>query len=266
VPIAVHQDASIHFEEQGSGRAILFAHSYLCSGAMWAAQASVLAGSYRTINVDLRGHGRSSPAAPGLSVDDLVDDHLAVLDELGVERAVWAGLSLGGMIALRAALVAPERVSALILADTSAAAEPTMVSLRYRAMGLGTRLAGIDLFMRRILALMFGPTTRQQQPDLVEEWRQRLAGVHVPSTLNLMKPLFGRDSILDRLNEIRVPSLVLVGEEDRAQPPARSREIANGLPNAELVIVPEAGHLSAVEQPEVVTEVMRDFLLEALPR
>ncbi len=81
-----------------------------------------------------------------------------------------------------------------------------------------------------------------------------------------MKPLFGRDSLLDRLGEIRVPALVLVGEEDLAQPPARARQITAGLPSAELVVVPEAGHLTAVEQPEVVTQTIRDFLLESLPR
>ena len=265
MPVAERQDVSIFFEDQGTGPCILFAHSYLCSGAMWAAQAEYLSSSYRTVNVDLRGHGRSSHAGPGLTIYDLVDDHLAVLDELGIERAVWAGLSIGGMIALRAALTAPERVSALVLADTSAATEPALPVLRYRAMGMGTRVAGLDLFLNRIMTLMLGSTTRRGNPELVAEWRRRIGGVHVPSILNLMKPLFGRDSVLERLDEIRVPSLVLVGEEDRAQPPARSREIANGLPNAELVVVPEAGHLAAVEQPEVVSETMRDFLVGALP-
>ena len=266
MPTAVRQDVSIHFEEKGSGPCVLLAHSYLCSGEMWAAQAESLSSSWRTVNVDLRGHGRSSVAPPGLTIYDLVDDHLAVLDELGIERAVWAGLSIGGMIALRAALVAPERVSALILADTSAASEPALPVLRYKAMGMGTRVAGIDLFLNRIMTIMFGSTTRRRNPELVAEWRQRIGSVHVPSVLNLMKPLFGRDSLLERLDEIRVPALVLVGEEDRAQPPARSRELAAGLPNAELVMVPEAGHLAALEQPEVVSETMRDFLVEALPR
>lgn len=266
MPVAARRDVSIHFEEQGSGPCILFAHSYLCSGAMWARQAADLSSSYRTVNVDLRGHGRSSPAPPGLVLYDLVDDHLAVMDELGIERAVWAGLSIGGMIAMRAALVAADRVSALILADTSAAAEPSLPVLRYRAMGLGVRVLGMGPFLGRILAIMFGATTRRENPELVDEWRRRIAAAHVPSVLNLMKPLFGRESVLDRLAEILVPALVLVGEEDRGQPPARSREIARALPNADLVIVPEAGHLSALEQPEVVSETMRDFLLDALPR
>ncbi len=232
---------------------------------MWAAQAEALAGSYRTVNVDLRGHGESSAAGTGLSMYDLVDDHLAVLDELGIDSAVWVGLSVGGMIALRAALTAPERVCALVLADTSAASEPKLPLLRYRAMGGVARLLGMKPLMGRVMALMIGSTTRRNNPRLVEEWRERISSIHVSSVLNLMGPLFGRDVLLDRLGEIRAPSLVLVGEEDEVQPPDRSREIARGVPNAELVVVPESGHLTAIEQPEVVTETIRDFLVEALP-
>ena len=92
-----------------------------------------------------------------------------------------------------------------------------------------------------------------------------MAGVDVDSIVRMMGPLFGRSEVLSRLGEIRVPALVFAGEEDRAQPPARSRELAAALPNAELVMIPEAGHLSALEQPEVVTEVIRDFLAAALP-
>jgi pimeloyl-ACP methyl ester carboxylesterase len=265
VPLVARPDASIHYTEQGAGTCLLFAHSYLCSGLMWAAQTEALSSSYRTVNVDLRGHGESSAAGPGLSLFDLVHDHVAVLDELGIERAVWVGLSIGGMIALRAALRAPERVSALVLADTSAASEPGVRRLRYRAMGAGARLVGLGPFMGQVMALMLGPSTHRDRPDLVAEWRARIVAAHLPSILNLTGALFARESLLDRLGEILVPTLVLVGEEDEAQPPARSRELAAGLPNAELIVVPEAGHLSPLEQPEVVSETIRDFLVEALP-
>jgi pimeloyl-ACP methyl ester carboxylesterase len=265
MPFAKHSDASIYFEDQGSGTCLLMAHSFLCSGAMWAAQAEALSSSFRVVNVDLRGHGQSSSAPAGLSLSDLANDHVAVLDHLGIERAVWVGLSIGGMIGMRAALEHPERVGGLVIADSSAASEPGIARLRYRAMGAGSKLFGIGTFMKPILKLMFGPTTHREQPELLAEWGERMKGVDLDSILRMMGPLFGREEVLSRLGEIRVPALVLAGEEDRAQPPARSREIADGLPNAELVLIPEAGHLSALEQPEVVTTVMRDFLAEAFP-
>lgn len=265
MPFAEHSDVSIYFEDQGSGSCLLMAHSFLCSGAMWAAQAEALSNSWRVVNVDLRGHGQSCAAPDGLSLADLATDHVAVLDTLGIERAVWVGLSIGGMIGMRAALDHPERVAGLVIADSSAAAEPAMARLRYRAMGAGSKLFGIGTFMKPILKLMFGATTHREQPALVAEWGERMKGIDLDSILRMMAPLFGREEVLSRLKEIRVPALVMAGEEDLAQPPARSREIAEGLPNAELVIIPEAGHLSALEQPEVVTTVIRDFLAEAFP-
>jgi pimeloyl-ACP methyl ester carboxylesterase len=265
MPYAKHSDVSIYFEDQGSGPCLLMAHSFLCSGAMWAAQAEALSSSYRVVNVDLRGHGQSSAAPDGLSLSDLAADHVAVLDTLGIERAIWVGLSIGGMIGLRAALEHPERVGGLVIADSSGAAEPGMARLRYRAMGTGSKLFGIGSFMSPILKLMFGATTHREQPELVSEWGERMKGIDLDSIVRLMGPLFGREEVLSRLGEIKVPALVLAGDEDRAQPPARSRELADGLPNAEFVIIPEAGHLSALEQPEVVTTVIRDFLAEAFP-
>jgi pimeloyl-ACP methyl ester carboxylesterase len=232
---------------------------------MWAAQAEALSDCYRVVNVDLRGHGRSSSARSGLSLGDLADDHISVLDDLGIEQATWVGLSIGGMISLRAVIDHPERVNALVIADASGAAEPASGRVRYRAMGAGSKLLGIGTFMSPILKLMFGATTFREQPELVEEWRQRLSGVDIDSIVNMMGPLFGREEVLSRLGGVCVPALVFAGEEDRAQPPARSREIVAALPSAELVIIPEAGHLSALEQPEVVTAVIRDFLVAALP-
>lgn len=240
-------------------------HSFLCSGAMWEVQAAALSGAYRVINVDLRGHGQSCSACAGLTLDDLVADHLSVLDDLSVESAAWVGLSIGGMIGMRAALTHPDRVSALVIADSSAAAEPLAPRMRYRAMGLGSKLFGIRTFMPQILKLMFGASSHRDQPELVSEWGARLATVDLDSIVRMMPSLFGREEVLSRLGEIRVPALVIVGEEDQAQPMARSREIAAALPNAEFVTIPEAGHLSALEQPEMVTEVIREFLAGAFP-
>jgi pimeloyl-ACP methyl ester carboxylesterase len=94
-----------------------------------------------------------------------------------------------------------------------------------------------------------------------------MAAMHLPSLLAFLDMLLGREAILDRLPRVTVPTLVLVGAEDRAQPPGRSREIARAIPGAELAVIPQAGHLSALEQPEAVTGALRAFLgrLEAAP-
>jgi pimeloyl-ACP methyl ester carboxylesterase len=164
------------------------------------------------------------------------------------------------MVALRAALTCPERVSALILLDTDAGAETALRKLKYLAMGAGARAVGISPFLSSIARLMFGATTRRHKPTLVTEWNEEFAGVHVPSVLRCLDALMRRDSLLARLGRIGVPALVLVGEEDRSLPPPLSRRIHDLLPGSTFSVIPAAGHLSALEQPEAVNHAILTFL------
>jgi pimeloyl-ACP methyl ester carboxylesterase len=250
----------IFYEETGSGPAIVLGHSFLCSGEMWEKQVPVLAESYRVINIDYRGHGQSSTAEERFDVYDLVDDTTAILDELGVERAIWAGLSTGGFAALRAALTVPERVRAIVVADASAAAESSYSKFKYRTLGIGARLVGMRPFVPVVVPIMFGQTTLKENPELVEEWTPALLSMDLRSLLRFLEAIITRDSLLDRLPEIDVPALIMAGEEDRAQPVFRARQMADGIPGARLEIIPQAGHLSALEQPEAFNRALLDFL------
>ena len=127
-------------------------------------------------------------------------------------------------------------------------------------MGLGARLLGIGPFLSPISRLMFGATTRRQNPALVSEWKREFSTVHIPSVLRGLDALMQRDSLLARLPQISVPALVLVGKEDRSLPPSLARRIHDLLPDSRLVQIPAAGHLSALEQPAAVTEAILDFL------
>ena len=255
-----NQGLSISFEDVGTGRPIVLGHSFLCSGKMWREQVPALAEQYRVLNLDLRGHGNSSEVSRPFSIYDAVSDVVTVLEEVGIEKAVWCGLSFGGWVAMRAALTCPERVEGLILIDTDAGVEHPYRKLRNYAMGLGARLFGMRPFLHPIARLMFGATTRRQNPALVSEWKGEFSRVHVPSLLLCLKAAMKRDSILQRLPEISVPALVVIGEEDRPLPPARSRQLHDLLPDSELVQIPGAGHLSALEQPAAVNEAILDFL------
>jgi len=252
----------IYFDDLGSGPPVVLGHSLLCSGEMWGPQVPALAEQYRVINIDQRGHGRSGHLTEPFDLYDMVDDVVAVLDELGVNHAVWAGLSIGGMVAIRAAVTVPNRVSGLILVDTHAGSETAYKKLKYRVMGTGAKLLGTRPFLPAIMPLMFGQSTRRLKPDLVDDWRERFASVHLPSLNLTVGALARRDTVVDKIGEVRMPTLVIVGDEDASLPVAYSREIAAAIPGASLVIVPEAGHLSALEQPEAVTEAMMTFLDE----
>jgi 3-oxoadipate enol-lactonase len=260
MPVVTNQAASIYYEEAGSGEAVVLVPSFLCSGQMWHGQVPALKQGYRVINVDLRGHGRSGPENRRYSLYDLVSDVIAVLDQLGIERAIWCGLSVGGMIALRAALVHPTRVSSLILIDSDAGAEVPWRKLKYRAMGAGARLVGVRPLASSISRLMFGRTTRARNPRLVREWKRDLDDLHIPSVLRMLDALVERDSLLSHLSEIKVPTLIVVGEEDRALPPAVSRRMQERMPQARLELIAQAGHLSALEQPETLNQLIMAFL------
>ena len=255
-----HQGIRIAFEDSGAGIPVILGHSFLCSGAMWREQVPVLADQCRVINPDFRGHGRSGHLTDHFSLYDAVSDVIAVMDELGIERAFWCGLSIGGMVALRAALSHPDRVAGLILMDTDAGAETTWHKVKYRAMGAAVRAFGFRPLLPSIAGLMFGATTRREHPGLVDEWKAQIAKNHVPSVLLCLEALIQRDSVLDRLHEIRVPALVLVGEEDRSLPVALSRRIHDRLPDATFTVIPGAGHLSALEQPARVNAAIAEFL------
>lgn len=118
MPTISRDGISIYFAESGEGPPLILAHSFFCSGEMWSRVLGSLSRRHRVINVDLRGHGRSGPIERRITIYDLLSDCVAVLDHLKIDSAVWCGLSIGGMIGLRAALVVPERVRALILLDT----------------------------------------------------------------------------------------------------------------------------------------------------
>lgn len=260
MPTVDRQHIQLYYEDAGAGAAVVLGHSFLCSGSMWREQVPALSRTHRVLNLDLRGHGRSGPVERAFTIHDAVDDVIAVLDHAKIDTAVWCGLSIGGMVALRAALTRPERVRALVLMDTDAGADTTLRKLRFRAMGLGVRLVGIRPFLPAITRLMFGATTRRHNSTLVDSWARDAAHVHVPSALRVLDSLMRRDSVVERLGEIRAPALVLVGAEDRSLPPKLSQRIHARLHDSRLAVIPEAGHLSALEQPARVNAAVLAFL------
>jgi pimeloyl-ACP methyl ester carboxylesterase len=260
MPVVAHGDVRIAYESHGSGPPVILNHSFLCSGAMWAPQVPALAARHRVINIDLRGHGASGPVHRPCNIYDLVDDTLAVMDHAGVDRAVWGGLSIGGMIALRAALTVPDRVAALILVDTDGGAETMWRRIKLMGLGGAVQAFGMRPALPEIGRSMFGATTRRTQRTLVKEWKRRFASVDVPSIVQIAGALRQRDDVVSRLSSVKVPALVLVGAEDVALPPPRSRRIATALPQATLHEIPGVGHLVSLEHPEAVTTAMVDFL------
>jgi len=260
MPTVRSDGMEIYYELAGTGPPIVLLHSFLCSGSMWAGQIDGLARQYQVINVDARGHGRSAPAREPFSLYDAVDDVVAVLDDVGIQRCVWAGLSMGGMVALRASLREPGRVTGLILLDTAAGIDPLWKRVKYRLLGIAARAVGLRPLIPQAAREMFGVTSRRHRRELVGTWIESFVTVDLVSALQTLHALVRRDDLLPHLPEITVPVAVLVGVEDRPQPPSVARRLAEGLRFATYEEIHEAGHLSTLERPEAVTQVMLRYL------
>jgi len=260
MPTLERDGARIHYEISGSGPAVVLGHSFLCDTHMWAAVAPALAERYRVINVDFRGHGGSTAPSPH-TLEDLADDWRATLDREGIARAALVGLSMGGMTAMRLALSTPDRVAGLGLLDTSADPEPPTKRVQYRFMaGLERRFGHIAIIDAIVPRIMMSATTRRTRRDLYDREAARLKKVDVNALYWTSRAVFDRVSIVSRLAEIRCPTLVMVGAEDVATTPAKSRRLAAGIRGARLVELPGAGHLSALETPDAVVRELQAFL------
>jgi 3-oxoadipate enol-lactonase len=251
------------YTDEGSGPLVLFGHGLLATKEMFRAQIDALKDRYRCVSVDWPGHGESGYREEGWTFYDMVDDTVALLAELGEERAIFVGLSQGGMVFMRLALRHPELVDRLVLLDTSAGPENPETLPMYEQMREGFH-AGDDA-MRRQLAetvttILYGEPWRAANPDGVEHEIALMLAHDPEGQYRADRAVFDRDDVLDQVHRIGAPTLVLVGELDVATPPERAHELADAIPNSRLIAIPDAGHHSAIENPEPVTRAIEEFL------
>jgi pimeloyl-ACP methyl ester carboxylesterase len=252
----------INYDVHGEGRPLLLLHSFLCNTQMWEHQIQALSKDHQLVIMDIRGHGQSSPSQPH-SIYDLADDAIGLLDALEIQQATWVGLSIGGMISMRAALTHPERVAGLVLLSTDSKSESFLVRVERRVLGQVVKHLGVLPVVIPILRKMFGKTTHHNQPELVRTWRGRFLKVHTESMLNSLAALLHRDDVTAKLQAIRAPTLIIHGEEDRAIPMKLSANLKSAIPHADLKLLSKVGHLATLESPEHVNTYISDFLLKS---
>ena len=226
--------------------------------AMWEPQVAPLARAFRVVRFDLRGHGGSPAPAGPYALDDLVDDALGLLDRLGLERASWCGLSLGGMIGIRLAACGPERIERLVLVCTSARLGPPEMWAERAAT---VRAHGTAAVADAVVGRWFTPAFADREPESVAPLRAMIAATPPEGDAGCCAALEPMDLRGDLAN-VRAPTLVVCGADDPATPPEHGRLIAEGIRGAHCELVPGAAHLANVEQPGHVTQLIFEHLTQ----
>lgn len=261
--LAQIKKAALNYVDVGSGFPLLLGHSYLFSSDMWSTLLPQLAEHYRLIIPDLWGHG-SSPELPEgrSSLSEIADDHLALMDDLGISEFGIVGLSVGGMWAAELAALYPERVKLLVLMGTFVGAEPPERKAHY--FGLLDSIYAAGGVPEPFLEYVVGQFYSDAAPaSLLSPLRYRLQTIsderYRQSIVPLGKMIFGRKDNLPLLAEIQCPALVITGEQDKPRPPEEGALMASRL-RCEHVVVPNAGHISVHEHPEYIVNALLPFL------
>jgi 3-oxoadipate enol-lactonase len=245
----------IYFEDTGGDAPpVIFSHGFLMDHSMFDPQVEALSSEFRCITWDERGHGETPVDAP-FTYWDSAQDAFALLDHLGIDRAVFAGMSQGGFITMRAALLAPERVRAMVLIDTQAGAEPAEMAPLFEAMHDEWKANGPDAVQETIATMILGSGYD------ATDWYKKWAAIPRESFSFPFRTLMDRDVLFDRLSEITAPTIIFHGDLDTAIPMADADYLQEHLSGAgPVVVVKGAGHAANLTHADQVNGPLREFL------
>jgi pimeloyl-ACP methyl ester carboxylesterase len=251
-------------EDGGHGTPLLLLHGFPMSSAIFSPIRPFVERAGRLVTIDLCGFGASDAPLGPYGMDDLAADVVRVADQLGLERFVLGGHSMGGYVAFRVAARHRHRLSGLVLMDTRAAADTPEGVERRRASIAAITAGGRDAFLDAFLPLLVAPATRDRQPEVMELLRAMAAGIPDHVLTGCLEGMMTRPDSRGLLAGFDRPALVIHGAADAVMPPAEARALALALPRGEILEVPNAGHTPTLEQPELVGEAIARFLTEQL--
>lgn len=251
----------LHVAIGTSGQApLLMLHGLLYSGRMFEPLLPRLDARLRPIRPDFRGQGRSEVTRSGYDMDTLAADMIALIEALDLGPVHLLGFSMGGFVALRIALARPELLRSLALLNTSAEAEPPWTRLRYRTLNLAARWLGLAAVIDRVEPIMFSPEFLADPARRAEREAAR-AEVLANDPIGVTRAVAGvvsRAGLLERLDAIRLPTLVVASRQDAATPLVKGRRLAAAIPAARSIELP-GGHMSTIEQPQALAEALNGF-------
>jgi 3-oxoadipate enol-lactonase len=247
----------VNYVDQGKGPAVLLIHAFPLNHTMWEPQLAALTPHFRVIAPDLRGFGESQPASPW-TLDEMADDLNELLGNLDVTDCTVAGVSMGGYIALPFWSRNPQRVRKLVLANTRARADTETEQRARNEMIADIEQNGTIFLPDRMLPRLLQPNP---SVDVVRTVRAMIESVNASAAAYAVMAMRDRSDFSSMLHKIKCPTMVMTGENDMIIRPDDSRAVADAIPGARFVKVPNSGHLSNLENPAEFNRALLDFLL-----
>lgn len=252
--------------DEGNGPCVLFAHGFPLDHAMWQPQIEALCGTHRVIVPDLRGFGASDTTSGVVTMERFADDLAELLDTLSIRGPVtFCGLSMGGYIAWQFWQHHSQRVASLVLCDTRAAPDSAEAAQGRLDTAEKVLRQGRIPLVRAMIPKLFSQATRENNPEMIENVRKMIGRASPEGIAAALRGMAQREDAREYLDQIDPPTLIVVGQEDEISPVEEMRTIAAAIPNAKLAVIPNAGHMAPLENPEATNEVLLRFL-KSLPK
>src|SRR5881396_2370299 len=250
----------MHYALEGPAGApvVTLSHSLAARLEMWEPQVKALTGRWRVLRYDTRGHGGSDAPAGPYTLDELAEDARALLGALGIQRTHWVGLSMGGMIGQTLALKAPELFASLVLCDTSSRVPPEAKPLWDERVHTA-EAKGMEPLVEGTLGRWFTAPFKDRGGSVVESVRAMIRSTNPAGYIGCYQAISSLN-LTDRIGAIKIPTLIIVGEDDQGTPVAASKVMHAQIKGSELVVLKSAAHLSNMEQPEAFTNALTGFL------
>lgn len=241
----------------GEGPWLTLSHSLASNMHAWNPQVPLLSKHFKVLRFDTRGHGASSAPAGPYSLDDLAEDVCELFQYLGIEQTHWLGLSMGGMIGQTLILQHPKLFQSLVLADTTSK-RPENAKKMWGDRIAKAQLEGMQAMVESTLARWFSAEFRDAHPAIIQEIAEGIATTSINGYAGCCEAISNINTF-DRLTEITCPTLIMVGEHDHGTPPEMAQAMKEKMPLAVFHQIPNAGHISNIEQPVLFNQFLMDF-------
>ncbi|MDO8365318.1 MAG: alpha/beta fold hydrolase [Saprospiraceae bacterium] len=253
---------SVSYNDNGPADApvVIFIHGFPFNKSMWDEQMNTLQDNYRVIAYDVRGHGQSDAGEQNFSIDLFTKDLLSIMQALSIEKATLCGLSMGGYIALNAVGKYPERCEALILSDTQCLADTYESKGKKMKAIAAINANGVEQYAEESIKNLFATESFSTKKTEIAAVRAMIVGTSSKSLSYTLFALSERKGTCSKLQDIKIPVLIIVGKEDKITPPTASLMIHEKIQGSLLKILDHAGHLANLENPSEFNLQMKNFL------